>query len=656
MATINAQAKLYQGTLASVVDVILNPSNFTSTSELTCTVLRKRSGIAVVSADATASATPRLSTIGFIAKGMAVESTLRCKFPTYIRIDVDALELPEGTDVSFQLEEGFAIEGNFKESQHSPLPRNDNLFTFRTPKKLYGQLISSLATLHFNGGYRKRTNAYIEALASVTARITYNPGKFTAMEMSNFTVIPNAIKNVKTGAVFNSNFTMPNLGPFKVRLFQSNFVQDTFTLTHQGQDVRVRFGQSPMTTSTVQQTEGTKFFGLVDNFTAQFTTQQTAKRTANAVINISSAMGSSLTAKITRNGSIDMYSTTALTVPSIANYPYVYSHSFTPTNIINSGNLSFSSDGNYIVLSGINGGYSNINDPGSIYVYNDTGTLVAQASNTSMFKSDINNNKIVSSPAPYPNYDRIEVFNTNLVSQNVYYPVYGSSWDSTLNDVGNEILTISSTGTILASGTETYNNGTISYSSGYLFTISTTGVYSSRIRPPNVNSGENSFGSNAKKSKNKVAFNYYPSAGNNTVYIYNKSGSSAGAFTIPAYKSILAMNDSYVMIGDNSGGWSTTSTSFQIYSQGSGTLFRTITFNNVPIDQKALAYYMDDQYVYFTVRNRLEIIRLSDGVTIQRYTDPDGVPYVIGSNTFANGKQIIYAKVGSVIKAYINNA
>jgi hypothetical protein len=62
-----------------------------------------------------------------------VVSSLVCKFPTYFRIDVEKLQLPEGTTCTVSFEEGWITEGDFKESTHLPSPKVDNFFTFRTP-------------------------------------------------------------------------------------------------------------------------------------------------------------------------------------------------------------------------------------------------------------------------------------------------------------------------------------------------------------------------------------------------------------------------------------------------------------------------------------------------------------------------------------------
>lgn len=61
-------------------------------------------------------------------------AALNCKFPTYFRIDLEAIGLPEGTDVVVDIEEGFAIEADYPGSPQAPLPRQLNFVSFRTPR------------------------------------------------------------------------------------------------------------------------------------------------------------------------------------------------------------------------------------------------------------------------------------------------------------------------------------------------------------------------------------------------------------------------------------------------------------------------------------------------------------------------------------------
>jgi alpha-tubulin suppressor-like RCC1 family protein len=59
--------------------------------------------------------------------------SLTCKFPTYFRIDVEKLQLPEGTDCTVDFEEGWILEGDFPGSTRQPSAAVNNFFTFRTP-------------------------------------------------------------------------------------------------------------------------------------------------------------------------------------------------------------------------------------------------------------------------------------------------------------------------------------------------------------------------------------------------------------------------------------------------------------------------------------------------------------------------------------------
>jgi surface protein len=81
------------------------------------------------------------------AQPWTATASLSCKFPTYVRFDLEALGVPEGTNIILQMEEGFVIEGDYSGTERKPLSKVSNLLSFRTPKKFaaYPVAVSSVS-------------------------------------------------------------------------------------------------------------------------------------------------------------------------------------------------------------------------------------------------------------------------------------------------------------------------------------------------------------------------------------------------------------------------------------------------------------------------------------------------------------------------------
>jgi surface protein len=186
-----------------------------------------------------------------------VTSSLVCEFPTYIEIDVGKLQLPEGTTVTLNFEEGWIVEdrGNLLASggyeypnavQGAPSPRKDNYITFRTP--WYGLSFMNSQFSVPNTVLRiKQLQASILSEGSITrAYPIYNPGNFAALFGGVFLTTPNASKKVVTGSVMSSVFGPAIFNfPYRLRLFQSDFAPATFTQPDTN-GTRVRFASSTM--------------------------------------------------------------------------------------------------------------------------------------------------------------------------------------------------------------------------------------------------------------------------------------------------------------------------------------------------------------------------------------------------------------------------
>jgi len=179
MATITADAKLYNGFRLLCVD-----KNITATTntQVNLTAINKRIRRTVADTEATATLAlvdERYKTYGGQVLA-TTSSALRCKFPTYVRFDVEALGVPEGIDIIVQLEEGFGIEGDYPGSGFKPLPKVNNLLQFRTPKKGVS-IISSTASIASTIRWIRPGTALIGASADILAIGVLNPGKIAAI-------------------------------------------------------------------------------------------------------------------------------------------------------------------------------------------------------------------------------------------------------------------------------------------------------------------------------------------------------------------------------------------------------------------------------------------------------------------------------------------
>jgi surface protein len=155
-------------------------------------------------------------------------SSVICDFPTYIEIDVEKLQLPEGTDVILNFEEGWVLEDRGRQLpsgaweyptaiQGSPSPKQDNFISFRTP--WYGlSFMNSSFSLPNTVLRIKQLASSLSSAASFTALPIFNPGKLAALFGGVFLTIPNAVKTVSAGATLFNSFGPLNVGGTPVLL------------------------------------------------------------------------------------------------------------------------------------------------------------------------------------------------------------------------------------------------------------------------------------------------------------------------------------------------------------------------------------------------------------------------------------------------------
>lgn len=259
MTTHSATAKLYTGIRAWCVDKNISAA-ITSTSTFYCLPYRLRRTIADIEAISSISLTnERYKTYGggnnVITEGdprvidntnnWKVNATVVCKFPTYLRIDVEKLQLPEGTDCTVSFEEGWILEGDFPGTTRQPSPEVKDFFTFRTPWYGVGKLQSAFSVFARNYKFRQMAAA-VSSSATIVARGILNPGKFAALAMSNFNTTTAAGKI--TGILFVqrpydiiSSLTML-AGRLLTTSSNSNAMSSSMSIT--SELGRIRFGVS----------------------------------------------------------------------------------------------------------------------------------------------------------------------------------------------------------------------------------------------------------------------------------------------------------------------------------------------------------------------------------------------------------------------------
>jgi hypothetical protein len=200
-----------------------------------------------------------------------INSTLTCKFPTYIRIDLEALGMDsyEGQDCIMQLDEGVVIQGNYPGSEFTPNPPEASFMTFRIPKYFRSQLSSSVSSSNLVLRIKQLASS-LNSAVSLSAFAQLNPGKFaalvfslgsinavarkTAIGASALSSIVNIIINNTTARLFNislsSQFTMPPID-FWYRRLGASAMTSTATMNSTAiKNVSISLSLSQVSTMT----------------------------------------------------------------------------------------------------------------------------------------------------------------------------------------------------------------------------------------------------------------------------------------------------------------------------------------------------------------------------------------------------------------------
>jgi surface protein len=247
MATISAEAKLYNSFRLINVDKSARAQLY---SQLVIGADVEK--IVSYVADIESASSVSLTNNRYLTYGgrSVMQSTLslRCIFPMFLRFDLEALGMPQGTDIILQLEEGFLIEGDYPGSGNKALPANLNLMAFRTPKKFasYPNISASLANLIlrikplasdvftlFSPSFTVVANrvGFIESdiVSSLQAGLTYSNALFVS-NMSVTSSLPGDF-NYRL-KYFDSTFdtvtsTMPDVPGRRLRLLDDDFSMTT---------------------------------------------------------------------------------------------------------------------------------------------------------------------------------------------------------------------------------------------------------------------------------------------------------------------------------------------------------------------------------------------------------------------------------------------
>jgi hypothetical protein len=243
--------------------------------------------------------TPGASRVIDNTNNWKVNLSVVCKFPTYFRIDVDKLDLPQGTTCTVSFEEDWIRDGVYLESTKASSAAIGNFFTFRTPWK-GASFINSTFTLPNRTALRiKQLASSVSSTATVIARGIYNPGKFAALFAGTFSTISFATKN--TGILFVQApyqiiSTMITNG-VRAKLFNCNINSDSgVSIITLGS--RVRKTPADLFLYTNVSSAGTRSASLVPtSISSNFTMNATPVKEVKTIT--TEAMTSSLTCKIT---------------------------------------------------------------------------------------------------------------------------------------------------------------------------------------------------------------------------------------------------------------------------------------------------------------------------------------------------------------------
>ena len=263
-------------------------------------------------------------------------STLTCKFPTYIRIDLEALGMDsyEGQDCIMQLDEGVIIQGNYPGSEFTPNPPEASFMTFRIPKYFRSQLSSSVSSSTLVLKIKQLASS-LNSAVSVSAFAQLNPGKFAALVFSLGSMNSIARKTA-VGVSSLSSIVSTVINNTRARLFNSS-LSSQFTMPPIDLWYR-RLGVSAMSSTATISALVTRNIGPIFAFLDAAGTEQgfqftsTARKTTSIIQNLSTS--SSVNASVIATLGIPAFTlTTSSSLSVIGDVPMILTTSGTTVGL-----------------------------------------------------------------------------------------------------------------------------------------------------------------------------------------------------------------------------------------------------------------------------------------------------------------------------------
>lgn len=613
MATITAEAKLYNGTRLLCVDKNITANlqsafslgNFNrpiqpnnefalSANVLAFKLLRTAAGPEAI---ASLSLTDqRLATfgggnkIGVVnpAQPWIVTSSLRCKFPTYVRFDLEALGVPQGTNIILELEEGFVIEGDYPGSERKALSKVLNLMAFRTPKKFASYPVGQFA---LPGNFNYRIRGVASSIGALfTPAVAAQANKAGVIELESFT---QSFANGNYTAVFSSSpsitFTQSSIIGY-LRFGQA--VLPTATFNFITNNVKVRFFESTTNFISAQTaTDGKRIrFGVSNvnsNTASNIITFNSRRRLTSAVV--SSAFQSSATIRRIKqfNSTMGVATSVSATANKIGLLYEILNPNPVGTPAFDFYGYSVDVNETYFAVGAPQEDTPDFTDAGRVYVYSlSNGSLVntlvgstynsfGQPTNDQFgYAVALNGDKIaVGSPfedgpiAPYIDNGRVNV--VNISNGNILNVLRSSSQNYTGNWTQGEDVAISNDYVVVSSRVqvEVYNRSNSSLRFALPSVIGGTNFTKVAISGDNIVVG---YASGSLFPNYAVI--YSASTGQEIRQITGGSGINFGAD--------VAINGTFVAIGAkgfDTGGYSDVGRVF-LYNLSNGSLVRTFDY------------------------------------------------------------------------------
>jgi hypothetical protein len=243
--------------------------------------------------------TPGASRVIDNTNNWRVTASVVCKFPTYFRIDVDKLQLPQGTTCTVSFEEDWIKDGIYLESTKASSPAVGNFFTFRTPWQ-GASFINSTFSLPTRTALRiKQLTSTMSSPASLIAYPIFNPGKLAALFGGVFLTTPTARKTARGISSLVSSFASNTLN-LKIKQLASIFDTGLATLTSNAEKYKTPGVVSMASTATIS-ASGDRSIGVI---TAIVSSSGTMNVTANRIARSSPAI--TATASVSASGIVTL--------------------------------------------------------------------------------------------------------------------------------------------------------------------------------------------------------------------------------------------------------------------------------------------------------------------------------------------------------------